>query len=1036
MRRTVALLCTLLAVPAAGQSSFVNYETPHAHPLDLVPDGSLLLAVNTGAGVLELLDSSGPGLVPLGSVAVGVDPVSVRAHGNGEAWVVNHVSDSVSIVDLATRRVRATLKTADEPCDVVFAGSPERAFVSCSEANLVQVWDPVALTLQASVPILGEDPRALAVAPDGGTVYVAIFESGNSTTALGGGADGGVGNLSFPPNVASDPAGPHGGVNPPPNDGASFDPPQNGANPAPPEVALIVRKDDAGQWMDDNGGNWTALVSGPQAALSGRLPGWDLADNDIAIIDAATLAVSYAKRLLNIDMAIAVNPATGHVSTVGTEAFNQTRFEPVVMGTFVRVHMATVTAAGSSPVVKDLNPHLDYAAATLAQVERDKSLGDPRGLVFDAAGARGYVTGMGSNNVVVVDADGDRAGLAQTIEVGEGPTGVALKESASRLYVLNKFEGSISIIDTVSELEVARCALHDPTPPAVKTGRKHLYDTHENSGLGQLACAGCHVDARMDRLSWDLGDPAGAMKAEAEQNDFAGIPGLAGGFPDWHAMKGPMLTQTMQDIIGKEPHHWRGDRDGLEEFSGAFMGLQGDDETLTATEMQQFEDFLATIHFPPNPHRNLDNTLPTSLPLPGHYTTGRFGPAGQPLPNGNAVTGLARYRPNNLLDGGAFACVTCHTLPTGLGTNYRLQGFTLQPIAPGPNGEKHHMLVNVDGTTNVSMKVPHLRNAYERNGFNTTQLLNTAGFGFVHDGAVDSIERFIAEPIFDVVSDQDVADLTAFMLAFGGSELPAGSATNILEPPGTASQDAHAAVGRQSTLAAAAGAPGQLALIDQLLSFADAGKVGVIAKGLAGGLPRGWRYDGAGAWQSDRAAEDTTTAALKAGAGPGTEVTFTVVPKLSQTRLGIDRDLDGYLDRDELDAGSDPADPFVLPGVWANLGLALAGTHGAPVATGSGTLAPLSTLTLVLNGARENSAAWLVIGASQLNAPFKGGTMVPSVDLLLAGFSTGPAGKVELAGPLPAGLPSGFAFFFQWWVSDPVAVKSYAASNGLKATVP
>ncbi|MBM3984185.1 MAG: hypothetical protein FJ296_00610 [Planctomycetes bacterium] len=1036
MRRIVVLFCALLAVPAAAQSSFVNYETPHVHPLDLTPDGNLLLAVNTGAGVLELLDSSGPGLVPLGSVAVGVDPVSVRAHGNGEAWVVNHVSDSVSIVDLATRRVRATLKTADEPCDVVFAGSPERAFVSCSEANLVQVWDPVALTLQASVPILGEDPRALAVAPGGGTVYVAIFESGNSTTALGGGIDGGMGTLAFPPNVASDPAGPHGGVNPPPNDGASFDPPQNGANPAPPEVSLIVRKDGAGQWMDDNGGNWTALVSGPQAALSGRLPGWDLADNDIAILDAGTLAVSYAKRLMNIDMAIAVNPATGHVSTVGTEAFNQTRFEPVVMGTFVRVHMATVTAAGGSPVVKDLNPHLDYAAATLAQAERDKSIGDPRGLVFEASGTRGYVTGMGSNNVLVVDADGDRAGLAQTIEVGEGPTGVALKESADRLYVLNKFEGSISIIDTLTELEVARCALHDPSPPAVKAGRKHLYDTHENSGLGQLACASCHVDARMDRLSWDLGDPAGAMKAEAEQNDFAGIPGLAGGFPDWHTMKGPMLTQTLQDIIGKEPHHWRGDRDGIEEFSGAFTGLQGDDETLTAAEMQQFEDFLATIHFPPNPHRNLDNTLPTSLPLPGHFTTGRFGPAGQPLPNGNAVTGLARYRPNNLLDGGAFACVTCHTLPIGIGTNYRLQGFTLQPIAPGPNGEKHHMLVNVDGTTNVTMKVPHLRNVYERNGFNTTQLVNTVGFGFVHDGAVDSIERFISEPVFNVVSDQDVADMTAFMLAFGGSELPAGSSTNILEPPGTASQDAHAAVGRQSTLASPAGAAGQLALIDQLLTIADAGKVGVIAKGVAGGLARGWRYEGAGAWQSDRAAEDTTTAALKAGAGAGTEVTFTVVPKLSQTRLGIDRDLDGYLDRDELDAGSDPADPFVLPGVWANLGLALAGTHGAPVATGSGTLAPLSTLSLVLNGARENAAAWLVIGASQLNAPFKGGTMVPSFDLLLAGFSTGPAGKIELAGPLPAGLPSGFAFHFQWWISDPVAVKSYAASNGLRATVP
>jgi len=60
-------------------------------------------------------------------VPVGVDPCSVRAFSPTEAWVCNNISDSVSLVDLPSRRVRATLKTADEPCDVVFAGSPLRA---------------------------------------------------------------------------------------------------------------------------------------------------------------------------------------------------------------------------------------------------------------------------------------------------------------------------------------------------------------------------------------------------------------------------------------------------------------------------------------------------------------------------------------------------------------------------------------------------------------------------------------------------------------------------------------------------------------------------------------------------------------------------------------------------------------------------------------------------------------------------------------------------------------------------------------------
>src|SRR6185503_3624898 len=108
---------------------------------------------------------------------------------------------------------------------------------------------------------------------------------------------------------------------------------------------------------------------------------------------------------------------------------------------------------------------------------------------------------------------------------------------------------------------------------------------------------------------------------------------------------------------------------------------------LTPVEMQQFEDFLATIAIPPNPFRNFDNTLPTNLPLPGHFTTGRFGPAGQPLPNGNAMAGLQLFRPPNLLDAGGIACVSCHTRSTGAGTDYRLQGFQYQPFPVGPNGE-------------------------------------------------------------------------------------------------------------------------------------------------------------------------------------------------------------------------------------------------------------------------------------------------------------------------------------------------------------
>src|SRR5262249_23154866 len=125
--------------------SFVNWESPHIHPLDLTPDGKALLAVNTADNRLEVFDISGlsPGPVSVGWIPVGLARLSVRARSNTEAWVVNYLSDSVSIVDLVAMNVVATLPTEDEPADVAFAGTPQRAFVTGAQASKLMVFDPV-----------------------------------------------------------------------------------------------------------------------------------------------------------------------------------------------------------------------------------------------------------------------------------------------------------------------------------------------------------------------------------------------------------------------------------------------------------------------------------------------------------------------------------------------------------------------------------------------------------------------------------------------------------------------------------------------------------------------------------------------------------------------------------------------------------------------------------------------------------------------------------------------------------------------------
>ncbi len=900
LRSSAAMVFLLVAAaPGYGQSSFVNWESAHVHPLDRTPDGTKLLAVNTADSRIEVFALEDGALSHTASIPVGLDPVSVRARTDTEAWVVNQISDTLSIADLERGVVVATLATEDEPADVIFAGDPPRAFVTCAQASRVLVFDPSDRARAPEiVEIFGEEPRALAVSADGATVYAAIFESGNGSTILGG---NGTTGATFPPSVVDRFDGPHDGANPPPNTSEGFSPALNPENPEPPHGSLIVRKSSAGTWLDDSGADWTDFVSGESSVLSGRPEGWDLPDHDVAVIDAVTLEVSYIDALMNSNLAIAVNPKDGRVSVVGLEALNDVRFEPILKGRFIRVHMALVDpATPAEAAVVDLNPHLGYREASVVQSERDRSIGDPRALVWNAAGTRAWIAGKGSNNIIVVDGDGTREeGLP--IEVGEGPTGLVLDEAASRLYVLHHFAASISIVDTESGAEVERVSYFDPTPAAIRNGRRHLYDTHATSGLGHIACASCHIDARTDRLAWDLGDPAGEMKP-FEQNCLDDVCG------DFHPMKGPMLTQTLQDIIGKEPHHWRGDRDGLEEFNGAFRGLLGDDDDLTPTEMQQFEGFLATIHYPPNPLRNFDNTLPEDLPLPGHYTTGRFAPAGEPLPNGNAVRGLEDYRGAGLT--GLFECVTCHTLPAGLGVDgdFDILTFSATPVDPGPNGERHAAVTTTDNNLGLPVKIPHLRGLYKRTGFDATQTDNRAGFGFLHDGSVDSLARFVAQPAFSVDNDQQIADLVAFLLAFSGSDLPEPSAPEI---EGLSSKDTRAAVGAQVTIDADNAEDAAVAeRLESMLALAGDGSVGVVARSATLGA----YYIGDDVFQLERLSEAITRAELLEAAADGDVVTFTVVPLGSERRIGADRDDDGFLDGDEIDACSDPLHPDSVPG--------------------------------------------------------------------------------------------------------------------------
>jgi hypothetical protein len=119
---------------------------------------------------------------------------------------------------------------------------------------------------------------------------------------------------------------------------------------------------------------------------------------------------------------------------------------------------------------------------------------------------------------------------------------------------------------------------------------------------------------------------------------------------------------------------------------------------------------------------------------------------------------------------------------------------------------------------------------------------------------------------------------------------------------------------------------------------------------------------------------------------------------------------------------------------WVQLGGALAGSAGEPTLTGDGELSVGLPMSVSIGNALPGAALTLVVGFGQVNLPFKGGTLVPSTDLLVTGLAVGPAGSLTLGANWPAGVPAGFTFYVQGWLVDPAGPQGLAATNGLSGT--
>ncbi|MFT7464746.1 MAG: hypothetical protein ACI9EF_003105 [Pseudohongiellaceae bacterium] len=123
-------------------------------------------------------------------------------------------------------------------------------------------------------------------------------------------------------------------------------------------------------------------------------------------------------------------------------------------------------------------------------------------------------------------------------------------------------------------------------------------------------------------------------------------------------------------------------------------------------------------------------------------------------------------------------------------------------------------------------------------------------------------------------------------------------------------------------------------------------------------------------------------------------------------------------------------------GIWTDLGNGLAGSTGVPVLTGSGPLTAGSFNPIELSNTLPLTSTFFIAGFSALNAPLKGGILVPTPDILIAGIPTDATGGWSLSSAWPPGVPTGFLTYWQTWIPDAAGVVGFAATNGLSSQTP
>jgi YVTN family beta-propeller protein len=316
--------------------------------------------------------------------------------------------------------------------------------------------------------------------------------------------------------------------------------------------------------------------------------------------------------------------------------------------------------------------------------ELDRYYTPPFGVALARDKSAAYVSTTGSDSVTVIDVRGllaflhaatpeARRALANDlsasahyvsarIPVGRGPKGLALSPDGRQLYVANRSDDTVSVIDTAARRATGTISLGGPATLTPERHGEQLFYSARFAFQGHFGCANCHLEATYDGLQWDL------------EPDGFGVDIVD--------------NRLLEDVADTGPFKWNGSNPNLETECGPrtekfFYRSQSYD----GQELLDLVAYIKSMPLRPNRYRRPNGEMTPAQERGKDIFERTRKKDGTPIPAANQ-------------------CAVCHSGPH----------YTNQKLADVGSGKPtdRSPLVDVPQLTNIALTAPYLHDGSAR----------------------------------------------------------------------------------------------------------------------------------------------------------------------------------------------------------------------------------------------------------------------------------------------------------------------------------